>query len=554
MRLFISLLALLTCLTAAQGEEYRYERMSPGELRRAIERCPVAFIPAGICEWHGDQSAVGLDALKAETLCRMAARSLGGVCFPTVWLGPDASTAFNPEKYPRGTMTIEKELYYNAAEQILADVEKLGFRVAVYLSGHYPGVVPPVAKKFNARGGMKVLSISENLIVEGIPSGDHAATWETSMLMALRPGLVDLSRLPPLSPTTRPAGEVIPPPWPFLQRNEYYGVYGADPRVWATAWFGRKGTEAIMDGLVREVGRLLGDASYGKDRSPLVWPDDERGNPEVRYDFQLPREWLERFRERPIVYWPVTTASDRDEGAVRRAIALARTTGGMVFPQLSYGPDRSGTGVDIPPDLCSRVIDQVLNALADMDFRVVVVVPGAGLEVDRLEALKKRTLDGGQTILLTLEAGPSEAVPAALSDAIEQMIPPKNAATRALNLLWRVNGGHMLSELSEAIYAPPAENRVYEHTFELTDAEASSRALLDLGTVRNHCEVILNGAPALVDHWPPYRFVVTGQLQAGKNTLKVVVRHKLQPTVDWFFYRPGSPEMKGPVTLTLWGE
>ena len=64
-------------------------------------------------------------------------------------------------------MTIDKHLYYASAEQLLTRIEAMGFKCAVYLSGHYPGVIPEVAKKFNDRGGMKVISISENLVVKG---------------------------------------------------------------------------------------------------------------------------------------------------------------------------------------------------------------------------------------------------------------------------------------------------------------------------------------------------------------------------------------------------
>ncbi|MCP4246616.1 MAG: creatininase family protein, partial [bacterium] len=188
------------------------------------------------------------------------------VCFPTLWTGPGVSTPFDPAKYPRGTLTIDKELYLAAAEELLSHIEAMGFKVAVYLSGHYPGVIPDVAEKFNRRGRMKVISVSENQVVSGMPAGDHAAAWETSMLMVLRPGLVDLSRLPALPSGVKHAGEKIPPAWPFRQRCEYYGVYGADPRVWANRHFGKRGTQAVIDGLARVVGEALGDSSYGNER------------------------------------------------------------------------------------------------------------------------------------------------------------------------------------------------------------------------------------------------------------------------------------------------
>jgi hypothetical protein len=98
----------------------------------------------------------------------------------------------------------------------------------------------------------------------------------------------------------------------------------------------------------------------------------------------------------------------------------------------------------------------------------------------------------------------------------------------------------------------PAEARTYEHTFELSEAEAAQAVLLDLGTVDNHCEVVVNGAPALTDHWPPYRFILTGRVKPGPNTLRVTVRHTPQPTLDRFYYRVSLPRLRGPVILTFW--
>lgn len=113
------------------AKPFRYERMSSERLARAIKQCRVAWISAGIVEWHGEQNACGLDGLKAETLCQMAAQLLGGVCFPHVRLGPDASRPFDPATYPRGTLTIDKPLYLNIARDLLSQIEAMGFQVAV---------------------------------------------------------------------------------------------------------------------------------------------------------------------------------------------------------------------------------------------------------------------------------------------------------------------------------------------------------------------------------------------------------------------------------------
>jgi len=78
---------VLGASTAMGNDQYLYENMTPEHLKQAVAKCPVAYLPTGIPEWHGEQNACGLDALKAETLGEMAASMLGGVCFPTVWTG-----------------------------------------------------------------------------------------------------------------------------------------------------------------------------------------------------------------------------------------------------------------------------------------------------------------------------------------------------------------------------------------------------------------------------------------------------------------------------------
>lgn len=532
------------------GRAFRYELMSQDQLTRAIERCPVAYISAGIVEWHGEQSACGLDGLKAESLCWMAADLLGGVCFPHVWYGPDASTPFDPVTYPRGTLTIDKALYHKLAEELLSQIQAMGFRVAVYLSGHYPGVIPEVAKAFNKRGTMKVISVSENQVVQGIPAGDHAATWETAVLWVLRPGLVDLTRLPPLPSTTKLVGDVIPPRWPFHQRSEYYGVYGSDPRIWAGPYFGQRGVEAVIDGLARVVGKALGDATYGRDRRPITWPADSRERPEVRYSYQLPYQWLKRFEDAPIVYLPLPTIGESIDRVARRTVELARQTGGMTFPPFPYGPARDGRRPSASLDTYLAVVKETVLVLADMDFRVIVLMPGAELCAEARHALHGIATRDDQAKVITMDPTDQAQPPAELASAIHSMIPDRPAIRRLVGP-WQVTGKRTLMDLRESIYGADKE-QAYEHTFELTQAEARLAVLLDLGTVENRCELIVNRTPPLEDHWPPYRFILTGRVKAGANTLKVVVRHEPQPTLDPWYYRVAPPRLKGPVALSLW--
>jgi len=65
---------------------------------------------------------------------------------------------------------------------------------------------------------------------------DHAATWETSMMMHLHPGLVRMGRLDALD-----------------------GIYGEDPRSTASPDIGRDGTEAFVEVVIASVTAAMED-------------------------------------------------------------------------------------------------------------------------------------------------------------------------------------------------------------------------------------------------------------------------------------------------------
>ncbi|HPD29988.1 MAG TPA: creatininase family protein [Phycisphaerae bacterium] len=552
-QLLVVVATILGACAVTDGDQYLYEKMTPEQLKQAVVECPVAYLPTGIPEWHGEQNACGLDALKAETLGQMAAKMLGGICFPTVWTGPGGSTPFDPRLYPRGTVTIDEKLYQRQMEELLNHLESLGFKVAVHLSGHYPGVVPKLAEKFNQRGRMKVISASENQVVRGMPAGDHAAAWETSLLMVLRPGLVDLTRLPPLPEGVKPAGEKVAEPYQFIPTKEYYGVYGADPRVWANKTYGRRGTEAILEGLAREVAEALGDSSYGQKRTGIEWPGDSGEGSGVRYCHQLPYQWCERFDKAPIVYWPLVAAAESPQSRqsiMRGAEQLAVERGGMVFPAFSYAPSTDKGCVAVSAESFRQIVTEVVETLTGMGFRIVVLMPGRDVEPGSREALRAVKLPEEQGRVLVGDPG-SGAAPRGLAEAIIATIPRQPSNVR-LGGPWTIDGELQVGALAEQVSASPGGERIYETTFELSADQARMSAMLDLGQVVNLCEVVVNDSSPQVDHWPPYRLLVTGRLKPGVNSLKIVARNKPQPTLDKFFHTPGPPVLAGPVILRLW--
>ena len=155
-----------------------------------------------------------------------------------------------PENFGIGTMngsTVDAQAhaYNNLLFHTYDQVASLGFQALIVLCGHYPLQLYTdyTSAIFMRRSPMRVFAATEATFVGdmaeefGARVGDHAAKWETSLLMALRPGLTDLSRLPP-------AGEKV------------VGVGGEDPRE-ANEDLGRRAVAAIVQRMKKKGEELL---------------------------------------------------------------------------------------------------------------------------------------------------------------------------------------------------------------------------------------------------------------------------------------------------------
>jgi creatinine amidohydrolase len=174
-------------------EKLRFEEMRPDELEALVAQRPLAWVPVGTLEWHGAHLPVGLDALKAHALCLRCAERAGGVVLPPSYhsmLGLHFPWTFRyPARVLRDTMM--------TTWTFLAEY---GFRSIITVTGHYPprqvAVLMGLAHAFMRRHDALVLAVPEFAMApESRYCGDHAARWETSILMELRPELVDRARL-----------------------------------------------------------------------------------------------------------------------------------------------------------------------------------------------------------------------------------------------------------------------------------------------------------------------------------------------------------------------
>jgi len=175
----------------------RYELMYPNEFTEAVARCPVAYVPLGLLEWHGEHLPLGTDGLKSHALCVALAHSVGGgVVLPPFYVGRPGFTSFP------GTMTYRHEVVSGVLVGCFEELEKMGFRVIVVLAGHYgrpqQETIADAVATFRQGSAVKVLALCETEAVEHLGyRGDHGGPWETSMTLALLPELVRLRAFRP---------------------------------------------------------------------------------------------------------------------------------------------------------------------------------------------------------------------------------------------------------------------------------------------------------------------------------------------------------------------
>lgn len=223
-----------------------YAELRPDELAAILAVTPVAYVPWGALEWHGPHLPLGLDGLVAEHVAREVAALSGGVVLPTTWWAiTTLPHAFSISTPPDVVSSLWEATFHSLAGA--------GFRVIIVITGHYAHahdlLLMAAADAARQATGVIVLTGPELAVLTDERRLDHAAQWETSSLLALRPDLVRLDRLDDTVPAD-------------ATNLAHFGILGADPRLSATPALGAATLAAAVTAWAAWVRDLLasGDA------------------------------------------------------------------------------------------------------------------------------------------------------------------------------------------------------------------------------------------------------------------------------------------------------
>ena len=164
----------------------------------------VALLPVGAVEPHGPHAPLGTDTLISEGICRRAAAAVGAVVLPTL---PYGVTRYGAA-FPGAVGVSETTLRALVAEVCQAALEQ-GFRAVVIVNSHFePEQVATLRAAAGDLGDRVVLldltrrANAARLTREFQDGSCHAGRYETSLILADAPALVDaerMARLPELA-------------------------------------------------------------------------------------------------------------------------------------------------------------------------------------------------------------------------------------------------------------------------------------------------------------------------------------------------------------------
>jgi len=209
------------------AEEVRYAELTPEKLHKRITEQPIAYIPLGSLEYHGEHLPYGTDIMQSEWFLCECAKKFGGVVLPPFFVGPGLDDECSCYR-------IDPDLFDSLLTTIVRRLVDLGFK-AVFADGHGPSRIAwhQIARRMSKETGYCFPRTDRNIRKHIKFMHDHAGKKETSTIMLIRSDLVDLSTLP--DDTSK---------WPPC-------VTGQDPRT-ATVEYGKACVQLAMNWLEQQ--------------------------------------------------------------------------------------------------------------------------------------------------------------------------------------------------------------------------------------------------------------------------------------------------------------
>lgn len=252
-----------------------YIKLTPGDFRTRIAEAPIAYLPLGTLEWHGEHLPLGSDGMQSFSFMKDLAKEVGGIVLPMLYLGPDmmmeqeekelygmdywlsrreGKMHMTPRQLDGSSYWVPDKLFHQIVEHSIKQLARAGFKIIV-AHGHGPSTRHVIEhwKEWEERYNVLIYTCwswnirgrsdqeaSEKSDREGLGiMTDHAGMNETSLMMYYYPDLVKMDQLP--------ADTAV---WPVA-------VAGKDPRLYASAEQGQRAVEFQLERMMEVLREAL---------------------------------------------------------------------------------------------------------------------------------------------------------------------------------------------------------------------------------------------------------------------------------------------------------
>jgi creatinine amidohydrolase len=186
---------------------YRIKEMSWLQFNKRRKETSSVIIPIGSVEVYGPHLPLGTDCIVAEAIADRVAEKFDALISPMIEIN-DASAL---QAFP-GTFNVARENFYGPLENLFKSLIDYGFKNFLFLSGHGASVdmTSHLCRKYQKQYDIKCGQIdwwrfaaanSDGILdYKGPMAHGHASECGTSVMLYLRPDLVDMSKAELVAP------------------------------------------------------------------------------------------------------------------------------------------------------------------------------------------------------------------------------------------------------------------------------------------------------------------------------------------------------------------
>jgi creatinine amidohydrolase len=233
----------------------------------------IIFIPCGATEQHGPHLPLNVDVILPTGVCERVARAVGGLVAPTLPYGYKSMPRSGGGQTFPGTTSLDANTFSLILCDIIRDMGVHGARRLVLVNGHYENAWPVVEgldlglRALRAEGIPDITAMRleywdfvrretlDRIFPDGFPGTEleHASLIETSLMLLLRPDLVEMDKIPQEGRASFPPYDIFPaPPGYSRESGVLADARGASAEI--GGWLMEDHVELITQAVRKEFG------------------------------------------------------------------------------------------------------------------------------------------------------------------------------------------------------------------------------------------------------------------------------------------------------------